>query len=162
MTELIVKLLGAVILLSASLYYGQTKISSERDKLCLVSSLGDMVRFIGERIEHFSEPLPEILAAYRNEYLGQIGYLDEIRSHGIKSASLISEKSSPSGELEVFEEFAAKIGKGYREEEIALCRYTYERLSEHEKKLEGALKDKEKLYRTIPPMLALSVILILM
>ena len=55
----------------------------------------------------------------------------------------------------------SKVMRGYKDEEVALCKYTHMKLAECEEKLSSALKDKEKLYRTIPPMLALSVILIL-
>ena len=161
MTETIVKIIGAVTLLVASVYYGQVKITAERMRIIKLSAIMDMVKFIGEKIEHFSSPIPEILSEYRNSYLESIGYLEAIRTHGLsKTADIIG--TSPTGEEYILiKQFSDSIGKGYKDEEVSLCKYTHHKLTECEEKLSSALKDKEKLYRTIPIMLALSVILIL-
>ncbi len=161
MTEVIVKLIGSVALLVASLYYGQVKIRGERVGIKEVASLAEMVKYIGERIEHFSQPLPEIFAQYRNDHLESIGFLPYVRTMGISGAVENCRMTLDGDDRELFLKFAGAIGRGYRDEELSLCRYTYTKLTESEDKMRAAIKDKEKLYRTIPPMLALSVILIL-
>ena len=161
MTQIIVKLIGAATLLVTSVYYGQVKITAERVRITKLSALADMVKFIGEKIEHFSTPLPEILSEYSNSYLDRIGYLESVRSHGLNKTVSDLELSEADTEYILVMQFADSIGKGYKDEEVSLCKYTHMKLAECEVKLSSALKDKEKLYRTIPPMLALSVILIL-
>jgi hypothetical protein len=161
MTETIVKIIGAVILLVTSVYYGQVKITAERIRIKKLSAARDMVKFIGEKIEHFSSPIPEILSEYRNSYLESIGYLEVIRTYGLSKTTDILGTSQKGTEYILIKQFVDSIGKGYKDDEVSLCKYTHLKLTECEEKLSSALKDKEKLYRTIPLMLALSVILIL-
>ncbi|MBE6625777.1 MAG: hypothetical protein E7628_01160 [Ruminococcaceae bacterium] len=161
MTESIVKIAGSVILLATSIYFGQVKITAERTRIKILSSFGDMIKYIGEKIEHFSSPLPEILSEYNNPYLESVGYLDAIRSHGLSLVPDCLKISQNHEEYILIKRFTDSIGKGYKDEEVTLCKYTHQKLAELEEKMSAVLKDKEKLYRTIPPMLALSVILIL-
>jgi len=161
MTGVIVKLIGSAVILGASVYYGQIKIRAERRKIEDISSFAELVKHIGECIEYFSQPLPEIFNEYRNEHLDNSGFMTIVKSKGLMYAVQNCGMSFGREELDNIIKFAQTIGKGYREEEVSLCRYTYSKLTDAEEKKRTALKDKEKLYRTIPPMLALSVILIL-
>lgn len=158
----IIKFAGAaVILLSALLF--SIKLSCEyKAEQNAVSELYDMIIFIQDNIKHLMRPLPEIFLSYQNEYLYKNGLLPDIRNRGFKDAwssqKILRETSAA---FPIISDFVESIGEGYCSEELRLCDYTKERLEEIIKKNEKELRGKLKLYRTVPIMLALSVIFIL-
>ena len=149
----------ALILLSA-VFYGWTKIYAERNKLKETSAFYDFIRYIRDNIEHFSKPLPEICKNYQNQYFTKRGLSSQIERCGIKSALeayvfLMSEEDT-----DTVLQFAREIGGGYREDELRLCDYTLKRLEGSIAAQKGEIKNKEKMYKTIPVLLAASVILL--
>ena len=68
-----------------------------------------------------------------------------------------------SGEArELVQEFVRTIGNGYRAEELRLCEYTIGRLRGILDRARTDAAGQLRLYRTVPMLLALSVILILL
>lgn len=59
----------------------------------------------------------------------------------------------------IIRNFILEIGQGYREDALRLCEYTLTRLAEAEKKRSGAIGGEERMYRTVPLMFALSLVL---
>ncbi|MBQ8370669.1 MAG: hypothetical protein IJY35_11890 [Clostridia bacterium] len=159
------KAVGALILIAASLIYGRQKVLEERRKLRLTEALCDLVKQIGDNIDHRLRPLPEIFRTYRNEALEECGFLKSVRETGLREAwesrsayfRMLDGKVS-----EQFSAFCLEIGRGYREEEVKLCTFTAKQLQEECAKLRNDAKNKEKLYRTIPPLMAMSAVLVLL
>ena len=82
-----------------------------------------------------------------------------LRSDGMKKAvDCLSIAADKECARDIFS-FAEKIGDAYRDEQTELCRYTEDRLRAVLEKRKSSAHDREKLYRTIPLLLALSVIL---
>lgn len=159
----IIKYIGAaVILLSAALfgYKLSRDYKAEQKAIC---GLYDMVVFVRDNIKHLMRPLPEIFLSYHNEYLENTGLIADIRERGLKAAwsdqTLLDEASAA---YPIISDFVGSIGTGYCSEEIKLCDYTIDRLLEIIRKNEGEQRGKLKLYRTVPIMLALSIILIML
>jgi len=156
-----VKWLGAGILLIAAGLLSRGLTHEHRKVLRELEALCDMVQYIRDNIDHLMKPLPEIFASYQNDYLETIGFLQRIRHNGLKQA-WDEQSFSISGEPHLLlTDFNRTIGSGYRTEELRLCDYTLSRLKEHLDRLHKDSSNLLKLYKTVPVMFALSIILIL-
>ena len=158
---MIVKWIGAGIVLIAAgmLSIGLTR--EHKDILRELEALCDMVQYIRDNIDHLMKPLPDIFISYQNDYLETIGFLPQIRHIGLEEAW--NEQSFSLSE-EVFfllSDFIRSIGSGYRTEELRLCDSTLTRLKENLDRIHRDSANRLKLYKTVPVMFALSVILIL-
>ena len=156
-----VRLIGSAVILLASAAWGFGRIRAERRKTDELAAFCGLVRYIGENIAHFSRPLPEIYADYSDEVLGRIGFLDALCVSGMEAAvrtMTVTDDEKCGREIKAF---ASAIGGGYREEQTQLCEYTFSRLSGVLAERRESAKSREKLYRTIPVLIALSVILML-
>ena len=154
-----VKLIGGGAILLSAVLWSYLKIRAERRKTDELDAFCSLVRYIGANIEHFSRPLPEIYSDYSDRVLDAIGFTEAMREGGMKKAV---ERLSVADDKEYSREignFADKIGGGYREEQTELCAYTSARLTELLDSRRASARDKEKLCRTIPVLLALSVLL---
>ena len=161
----LMKAAGTVVLLGASMAYGGCRISEERQKLREAEALMALVRYTAETIEHTMKPLPEIFVEYRNEVLHKNGFLEEVKRTGLREAwenkegqLVLQDKDVKNG----FAVFCREIGRGYRKEELELCSLTLKRMNEAVGKIRQELSNREKLYRTIPPLMVMSLVLILM
>jgi len=161
MSEITYKILGSIILLLSAILFGLHKIKSERNKLREISAFLDMVNYVESNIEHYNKPLPDIFEEYSNEYFTSNKLLDNIRAFGINAAIADYSFSIASSVESAVKNFACKIGLGYTDDELNLCKYTYNLLKDSEAKLRLEMRNTEKMYLTIPVLLALSVILIL-
>ena len=160
MGEWILKAAGAVLLLTAAGGVGLSKIREERRRLRELEAMAALVRTVRENIEHLSRPLSEIWARIPDPFPGEPGFLSALREEGFSTALLRTEVCSRDRDL--LEEFAASLGKGYREEELALCRYTEERLTDRAAALVREAPSRERLWRTIPLLAALSALILML
>ena len=160
MREWILKAAGAVLLLAAAGGYGLSRIREERLRLRELEAMAALVRTVRESIEHLSRPLPEIWARYADPFLEECGFLPVLREEGFAAALVRTGICSRDGDA--LREFAAALGKGYREEELALCRYTEERLEDRAQLLRKEAPARERLWRTIPWLAALSAVILLL
>ena len=159
------KLAGTAVLLLASLLYGRCKVMEERKKVHEFEALLDLVNCITDGIEYGMKPLPEIFAEYRNEILEKNGFLEMARKSGLRETWMAYErKFSVSGGngMKQFAGFCMKIGNGYKKEELELCGITRKRMEEELEKRKKDNGNREKLYRTIPPLMAMSLVLMLL
>lgn len=161
MSSAIIKFIGSVFVISAAVYFGLRKIETERDKIRELIAFSDMIKFIHDNILHFRRPLPEIFSDYRNKYLDKKHLLEHIRIYGIKESLDGYSFAVGSAERDLIISFSQKIGSGYVDDELNLCKYTFEKLLEKGSEMQNEMKNTEKMYLTIPVILALSVILIL-
>jgi len=156
-----VKWLGAGILLIAAGLLSRGLTHEHRKVLRELEALCDMVQYIRDNIDHLMKPLPEIFASYQNDYLETIGFLPRIRHTSLKQAWEEQSFSFSGESVFLLSEFVRTIGSSYRTEELRLCDYTLTRLNETLEHLRRDSSNRLKLYKTVPTMFALSVILIL-
>ena len=149
---------GALLLLAASIGFGAANIRAEKNRRRELDAILRLVRHIRENIEHFSRPLGEIWARFDDPVLDASGFLAVLRREGMEAAV---RKSTLTADVRaVLSSFASSLGRGYREEQIALCRYTEEKLSGIAETLAKSAPDRERLWRTLPVLAALSLILV--
>lgn len=165
METVLCKSIGAVVLLVSSLIYGRQKIHAERRRLGLTEAMCEFVGEIGDSIEHRMRPLPDIFRSYRNQALEECGFLPAVRENGLRNAWDACAPCFRELDGRIFERMSAfcdEIGRGYREEELELCSLTIKQLRDECARLKNDSKNKEKLYRTIPPLMAMSAVLVLL
>lgn len=162
MTEWLVKAAGAVLLLASAGGFGFSSIRAERYRRRELEAFLSLVRHIRENIEHLSRPLPEIYARFDDPLLAASGFLPVLRTEGFAEALERADLRLGEGERAVLGEFASSLGRGYREEQTALCRYAEGKLGEAAEALGKTAPDRERLWRSIPLLAALSLILLLL
>ncbi len=160
MREFWIRAAGALLLLAASICFGAANIRAERKRRRELDALLALVRHIRENIEHLARPLHEIYALFDDPALASPGFLTRLRASGFPAALAETELSIGGAERAVLVPFADSLGRGYREEQIALCRYTEEKLSELAESLAKSALDRERLWRALPTLAALSLILL--
>ncbi len=156
-----IKWLGIGFILIAAWLFSIGLIREHRNVLRELEALSDMVQYIRDNIDHLMKPLPDIFVSYRNDYLESTGFLPQIRHIGLKRAWNEQDFYLYGEPFLLLSDFIHTIGSGYRTEELRLCDYTLTRLHETLESRRRDSSNRLKLYKTVPTMLALSIILIL-
>lgn len=157
-----VKMIGGALLILASVFYGRLKILEERRRFSLAEASVEFVRAVRDSIAHYAKPLSEICESVNIEPLEECGFLPLCRTDGIRMAWEAKKLPIPDKMRAVMGEFAERIGGGYREDELALCAHTLERLEKLAEEVRKERENREKLYRNIPPIAALSLVLLVL
>ncbi len=155
------KWLGAGSLMTAAAIFSICLIREHRKKLLELEAFFDMISCIRDNIEHLMKPLPEIFQNYNHTYLDSCGFLKNVRETNLQQAWEKYTCSLGGESFRLIDEFVRNIGKGYRTEELRLCEYTLGRLRKLMDHVQADTANQLKLYKTVPMMFALSVILIL-
>lgn len=154
-------LLGAVIVLLATGYWGYDKCKKEKEALMILQGLVSFCDYTEMHIRLFRTPLYDIFEKFSDEYLEDIGFISCLKSgkrdDALNSVSTLLHESG----IKVLEEFLLQIGTGYEEDQRALCVYTSEQLRSIEKDLREKLPQKLRMYKLLPILLACSVIILL-
>lgn len=145
----------------ASLVYGRLKIRELRRRLLEISSFLKLVKYIGDNVEHFMKPIPEILSGFEDGYLGSVDFISDARTYGLRSAWQKGEFLMSEEVRGILDAYFSSVGGGYLDDEKKLTSYTEKRLEALLESEIAASKDKERIYKTVPPMLAGSIVLIL-
>ena len=119
-----------------------------------------LVRHIRAQIECFSIPVPDILARCPAEIYESCGYDGESPP---ASASELAERCHISDKEagKYIERFFAEIGKGYRQDQLALCDYTVQLLEQRRRALAEQLPIKKKRNGALCMSGALAVVILL-
>lgn len=153
--------LGALIVLSASGYWGYDRCKKEKEALCLFHGLISLCDYTEMHIRLFRTPIYDIYEKFSDEYLEGIGFMVSLRSGDVQKAMsavdcCLNEKGS-----KVFEEFLSRIGSGYEEDQRALCRFTSDYLKAVEADARENLPQRLKMYKLLPVLIACSVIILM-
>lgn len=154
-----IKWMGALVLLLASVGYGTLCIGEERKRYHLLFGTVAFVERIGENVRHFAKPLSEIYGLCAGTVPD--AFLQLCQKEGIRSAWEKSPLTLHEGWGEVMENFCFHIGTSFHEDCVHLCDYTLGQLEKEAQKQKEELGKKEKLYRTLPPLGALSLVLLM-
>ena len=161
MIELAAKLIGALSVILVSLIYGRIKIREVRRRLDEMTAFLALVAYIGENIEHFMKPIPEILEEFENDYLSSCGFLEKAKEVGLENAWRNGEFLLPNEAYAILQNYFINVGSGYLDDEKKLSGYTERGLCRILENERASSKDKERIYRAVPPMIAGSIVLIL-
>ena len=158
--EFAVKLVGAALLVAVAVMYGRMKILEERHKVALISGMEGLVLAIRDGIAHYKKPLGEIYSSFSSDVLEENGFLPRCRVDGIRAAWERTNMNLPPKMMELMNSFTVQIGSGYTEDELRLCGHTLEQIGRISAEALEEKNNREKLYINIPPLAALSAVLL--
>ena len=134
--------------------------SRARNALTQIEGFAELVRRLYAQIDCFSMPIPTALGSCPDAVLEKCGIDPEADRRTV--ADLLGSCSISSAELcEVMEDFAAHLGRGYKQEQLALCQRTLSRLEEHRALLASRLPAKQKTNGTLCMCGALAVVILI-
>ncbi len=153
------KLVGCTLLFLSALYYSMTRQKQEKTKLTILGELCDLFGYLQKNIECFSSPLGDLYRSYTSPVLSAWGFYQTWQEDSPEAA--VDMLPSLSADVrKVLVQYGAKAGQGYKEDEMRLCRYTREVLTEELEKQRQESGGKRKMYRTMPFLLVLSIVLL--
>lgn len=155
------KYFGSVLLLGSAVYYSWDKLKRDKLQIDVIAGCIDFLQYIYRNIECFQKPLPEILNEYNNTSLNSFGFLDALKQNDLYSASEKLKDKLSEEAYSVMESYLQSAGKGYKDEELQLCRYTAGFLQKILENMKEDSKNHTKMIKTLPFMFALSLVMLL-
>lgn len=156
-----IRIIGSAILLCVSIILSQAITSTVRKREVELVEICDLIRFIRNNIDSFLTPIGAILSGYSSPALKRCGFTSAMHISGLAAAVNTDGISLFGNERELLSAFAEKLGLGYREEEVRLCDYYLAEFTEIAKREKEENDKKSRMYRYLPPLAALSLIIIL-
>ena len=153
---------GSAVLVLTSLSVGHAAVSSKNARIRHTHSLAELVHFIRSNIAFFLTPLDGLFASFTDDDLEKNGFCAILRRDGLDAALKSGALDMSPGTEKIMTQFASKLGKGLKDEEISLCDYTIERLTEEERRERDELDRCRDMYRFVPPLGAIFVIVCLL
>ena len=156
------RIFGALLIIGASVYMGHFIASYGKRKLRSTEEALLLIKYIRRNIEAYLTPVGEILKGYTSEYLEICGFADAMRESGLKTAVEGEYLELPQAVKDDLSAFAEKLGSGYAEDELKMCDYYIGRLEESAAAAREKLTVNGRLYRLLPPIGGLSLIILLL
>ena len=142
------------MILTSGIFSALFFVKKEKGRIEELDVFLNLVNFILKNIEAFDMPICDIL----KKADGRILSLCNVSGYGeisIKEGVRLSNK-----ERQLLLSFFSELGRGYREEQIKICKYYYGELSELAGKLSGEYPQKRKLIFTLCICASLGVIIL--
>ncbi len=157
---MILKIFGAALVAFCGIYASRLMNTSAKAALTEAEGLMEFVRFLRSEIECFALPLPQIIARCPEDILTRCGFRGgEFRT----PAELFSLFEIDDGECSrSAERFFSELGRGYRDEQLALCDYYIAILEERRRTLGNALPARRRVNSALCIAGALAVVIIFM
>lgn len=155
------KLLGSIMLIVFSVYFGFTEIKRMRLRINTLASLGSLLSRIKRRIECFCEPLASIYASFDDELLYELGFIGALRHSGL-AAAVNTLDSLTETEKRTMLEFEKKLSEYYPDEAVKLCDAVLKSISDALDDANTVFAPRAKLYKALPPLGAVALILLMM
>ena len=153
------KWIGITAIFACGVFAGGCLAAFERRRVAQAEGFLSLLRLVRLQIDCFSMPVSRILSECDPELLVACGVTEPPRDF---RALLASAKLYLSEEMcRLLEDFAARLGASYREEQLRCCDYYLARLSPYCDTLRGELSGRERMAMILPPALSVALILLL-
>ena len=139
---MLVKTIGALVLLSSSALCASRMIAAEKAKIDQLETFISIISHIKSQIDLYSSPIPKIFSGIGKDMLDKLHLasppkrFDEILD---ANALYISEESE-----KTLREFSSSLGKGYREMQMKLCDKALSELEAQKRMLQNAFSPRKK------------------
>ena len=155
------KIIGSMMIISAGTFFSHTLCTSQRKKLSTTDALIDFTEYIRSSIYTSRQPLLDIYASFKDTRLSECGFIFQLNQNGIRSAINIVSKDVTERSFSSLENLAENLGGINTETQLKLCEETSKLLREELKKQEDMYSKKEKMYKTLPLLMASSIIIMM-
>lgn len=159
---MMIKALGCITILSASALLSMMLGRIGKNRLCAIDETKKLLQHICRNIESFLTPVGMMLTSYRSQYLEETGFADAMRKDGLCAAFLRGYLDLPEDAEEMMIEFSSELGDSYADDEVKRCRHYLTLLEQIEVSERERVEKNRDLYRFLPPLGALSLIIILL
>lgn len=146
---------GSLLLLGSAALFSYDKIRAVQKQVRYLEEWLRFLLYTENHIRAFRTPLPEIVVSFRRDT--DTPFATTLAKCGL--SRMLAGTSLPDGADRILSEYIDKAGRNYESEELRLCRYTIDALERIQNSARLELQEKTKLYRTLPLMAALSVVL---
>jgi len=133
------KYLGALFIMCGCVILSYFYESKEKTRLLNLIKIRDFISYVKNQIDFFLTPCHKLFSEYDDDFIK--GLIDnDFNNMGIYFEEHIADELS---------HFFKSLGNGLKDEEISLCDYTIQKLDDTIKKVEGEIKNKIKIFRTL-------------
>jgi len=149
---------GGIILLSAR-FIGEIGVHKLKHQAEIEEELIEFVKYIRDQIKNYKRPLAEIVSSFSGTVLSAYGFLKAI----VENTPEVCSEKLPIDEncKKALSLFLRELGKSYCDEQIVLCDEFLFQMSNMLEKAKDEYQGKIKMYRTLPVLAAVSLIIIL-
>ena len=158
---MLMKSVGCLLILVASSFISLILGKSGERRLRSLDETKRLVLYISRNIESFLTPVGDILSSYISEYLENSGFSEAMRCDGLCAAFLRGYIDLPPVAEDLMINFSGELGESYVDDEIKKCSHCLRTLEEIESAERDRVEKNRNLYRFLPPLGALSLIIIL-
>ena len=158
---MILRLIGAVMILVSSAVMGAYTANVYARRVTSTEEVTAFIKYIKRNIESFKMPVEDMFFSYTSEHFEETGFLDAIRTAGLEEAIGGGYLTLSKNAEREFLSFASHLGRDYTDGEVKRCEYyigVFEELYAAEK--ENA-STNGRLYRVLPPLVAISLRILL-
>ncbi len=156
-----IRLCGGAVIVVCMLFWGREKASELYERQRITKALSVFVLFCKDRISAFRDPLSVIFAAFENDVLESAGFIAQLRCCGCRAACETVLSKLSANDAALLSEFAEKIGGGDEASQTVLCAHVAEGLDKSSNAQLEELAGKSKMYRLLPALAALSLVILL-
>ncbi len=157
---MIFKTAGGIAILVTAVYFGLSKVNELRTRLNALRSVLALIAHIKRRIECFREPLFSIYASFDDDHFDSTGIGSRLRQGGLACTAEHLIGLTDSEKLSLIE-FEKKLSEYYPADAVRLCEMKEAEFGEILNTASESFKTKAKLYKILPVLAALSVILLM-
>lgn len=136
-----IKLLGCILILCASICACVFYEKKEKAKLISVKEIISFVEHIRSQIEYFSYPLDKIFSSYEEHSF----VTTSISKNEVDSIKEYLDKE----DFNLISSLFSSLGKGLKKDQLSLCSYSVERLRDSYRKKEEDFPKKIKVFRAM-------------
>lgn len=157
-----VKFVGSAVMIVSALYYSYLLIKNANRKISQLEGLCTLILYIKNNIDSFMRPVGDIINSFDGYDEAMEAFMESARTHGLAAAAENNTLSVGADAYHILRDFSGKIGCGYKEDEIRLCTYCHNAMQDILNRDREDIRKKMKMYKTLPVMSAMSVVLILL
>lgn len=157
---MMLKLLGILAILSAAYFFGKSASEEITEKLSVTEALISLIRHIETSISTVRMPVNSIFDNYSDKALDKYNYSVTAAKQGLSAANNLIKDVIASEVFDVMEYLAENLGGIDVENQVKLCTYTETRMNAIYERDKLKLADKKKVYRIIPFLVGVSVIIL--
>lgn len=142
------KLLGTCLLLVAAYILSLRYAREMKRGIDTWVACGDLIRYTRMQIDCFCTPKNRIFTSFHHRVLEENGFLPALRQ-GQEMGSAAEGTLEDKELVSLFSRFGQELGRGYREEQMAVCDFYLQMLQERLEGRQKALPSQVRVRRTV-------------
>lgn len=147
------KLFGSLLIIFASIASSFFYEQSLKNRIKVTEELYDLISYIKTKIEYFSLPINDILKGYQSNSK----FMHDLIANK-EQCDLYLIENEITNDIKCF---FARIGKGFKKDQLALCEYTLKILDKSRDKMKIEFTKKAKIFRSLSLFVGFGVVILL-